>query len=165
MMQVLGYDPGVTLAESAWVVNKGWNHQSIEGFESGMGWHGTLLQPAALVIEVPVSQGQLRKQQPLYDACFAAGMIAGLWQASYGNPPPIYLVPRRVIMEQLGIPSSDNGLLAHFIGLKLLEGKRDKAGNLRCTTKGFTTTHARAALAVSMWNFRDPRNQQYKLEI
>lgn len=157
-MLTVGYDPGPLPTDKTHVVWDGKQHKpELEVSE----------KPDAIVIEVPVSQGQLRKQQPIYDTCITAGFIAGYWWMATtlkGDVVPIYLVPRRVLMAQFGLPTSagDSGLAKHLCGLRIAEGKYDKAGGFRVTTPGLTTTHQRAALMAAMFRWFHPDNQKYR---
>lgn len=139
----LGYDPGMTLAETECAL---W-----DGKEYSIGNPSALI--SAVVIERPVAQGQLRKQGPLYDTCITVGYLAG----THDNGVYVYLVPRQIIMAQLEYTTkagnADSWLLSYFKHTCKFPTGRGTALN---------STHARAALAAAMFRWQDPRNERYR---
>lgn len=147
-MLVLGYDPGMSLAETCEMICADGIYHRIDA---------NIDRPdmvEAVVIERPVAQGQQVKQKPLYDTCITVGYIAGLW-----TNKPVYLVPRAVIMQQLGYTTKqgngDAWLLGYFRNVLKFPCGRGTVLN---------SSHARAALAAAQFNWRDPRNQIYRYE-
>ena len=146
----VGCDPGESVEESTFVMD-----DQTYGFEELLDYDGI----RAVVVEIPVPQGDRAiKKGPMFRTCTTVGFLAGVF---WSRGVRVYTPSRLNLMSQAGVKGGDKELLQHFVGIKRLHGQYKSNGALYCTTPGFGTTHARAALLASMFNWQHPSNQKY----
>lgn len=120
----------------------------------GRNWYNDPEHVTVAIIEWPEAQGRQIRLEPLLATRGRAQSLADRLLLAGAE---VYIPSRAVIMRQLGYnPRRDGGGDAWL--RRYLVGMGHKCG--RGTE--LNSSHARAAFAAALWNYRDPRNARYK---
>jgi hypothetical protein len=145
-MIVLGIDPG----PDGYHMLDGATKEQLRFADCCGAWAS---QEVTAIIEWPEAQGRQIRLEPLLAT---RGRAQSLADKLHEQGVAVYIPSRAVIMRQLGYsPRRDGGgdswLRRYLVGL----GHKCGRGT------ALNSSHARAALAASMFNYRDPRNAKY----
>lgn len=106
---------------------------------------------AAAVIEWPVTIGIPLHRKPLDETMRKAAILADrLHRAGI----PVYIPPRRIILQQLGYSSRRDGNADKWVAAYLR--------GLGYDMKLLRNTHLRSAMAAALWNWRHPQNEIFR---